>query len=69
MCYGSLHWLFSLTCLSVPYNALIIANEQMKAFAYISIVEAVLKLAVVGLLIIIPLDKLWLYALFMVVVA
>lgn len=60
---------FFINLLSVPYNALIIANEQMKAFAYISIVEAVLKLAVVGLLIIIPLDKLWLYALFMVVVA
>lgn len=31
---------------SVPFNATIIANEQMKAFAYISILEALLKLSV-----------------------
>mgnify|MGYP006978900139 CR=1 FL=1 len=29
---------------SVPYNALIIAEEKMSAFAYISIAEASLKL-------------------------
>ena len=34
---------FFINLLSVPYNALIIAHEQMKAFAYISIVEVVLK--------------------------
>lgn len=60
---------FFINLLSVPYNALIIAHEQMKAFAYISIVEAVLKLAVAFLLIIAPIDKLWLYALSMVIVA
>ena len=31
--------------LSAPYNALIIAHEQMKAFAYISIFEAVSRLS------------------------
>lgn len=35
---------------SVPFNATIIANEQMKAFAYISILEALLKLSVALLL-------------------
>lgn len=60
---------FFINLLSVPYNALIIAHEQMKAFAYIGIVEVVLKLGVAYLLIISPLDKLWLYALSMVVVA
>ena len=60
---------FFINLLSIPYNALIIAHEQMKAFAYISIVEVILKLAVAYLLIIAPLDKLWLYALSMVVVA
>ena len=60
---------FFINLLSVPYNALIIAHEQMKAFAYISIVEVVLKLVVAYLLIVAPLDKLWLYALSMVLVS
>lgn len=60
---------FFISLLSVPYNALIIAHEQMKAFAYISIVEVVFKLLVAYLLIVAPLDKLWLYALSMVVVS
>ena len=60
---------FFINLLSIPYNALIIAHEQMKAFAYISIVEVVLKLIVAYLLVISPVDKLWLYALSMVVVA
>ena len=60
---------FFINLLSVPYNALIIAHEQMKAFAYISIVEAVLKLLVAYLLIVSPLDKLLLYAFCMVIVS
>ena len=60
---------FFINLLSVPYNALIIAHEQMKAFAYISIVEVILKLVVAYLLIVAPLDKLWLYALSMVAVS
>lgn len=60
---------FFINLLSVPYNALIIAHEQMKAFAYISIIEVVLKLLVAYLLLISPVDKLWLYALSMVLVA
>lgn len=51
---------FSIT--QVPYNACIIAHEQMSIFAYISIVEAVLKLAIVYLLLIGNVDKLVLYA-------
>lgn len=49
---------FLIGLLSVPYNALIIANEQMKAFAYISIVEVLLKLAAAVLLLFAPVDKL-----------
>ena len=48
--------------ISVPYNADIIAHERMSAFAYISILEAVLKLAVVYVLQISPYDKLVVYA-------
>ena len=35
------------TVIQIPYNALIIAHERMHIFAYISIVEAVLKLLIV----------------------
>lgn len=48
--------------LSVPYNAAIIAYEKMSAFAYISILEAVLNLTVVYLLVLFSCDKLILYA-------
>lgn len=47
---------------SVPYNADIIAHEKMSAFAYISILEVVLKLMVVYLLLVFDSDKLILYA-------
>lgn len=60
---------FFVNLLSVPYNALIIAHEQMKAFAYISIVEAVLKLLIAYLLLVASTDKLLLYALCMVLVS
>ena len=48
--------------ISVPYNATIIAHEKMAAFAYITIVDAVLKLLIVYLLIVIPFDKLIIYS-------
>ena len=48
--------------ISVPYNADIIAHEKMSAFAYISILEAILKLAIVYALVVSPADKLILYA-------
>ena len=56
-----------LTCavglISVPYNAVIIAHERMSAFAYISILEVSLKLVIVFLLVISPIDRLITYAL------
>lgn len=55
-----------LTCLiaiiSIPYNAEIIAHERMSAFAYISVLDVVLKLLIVYALVIIPFDKLIIYA-------
>ena len=48
--------------MSVPYNACIIAHEKMSAFSYISILEALLKLIIVYLLLVIPADKLIIYA-------
>ena len=43
---------FVINLISVPYNAAIIAHEKMSAFAYISILEAVGKLAIAFLFII-----------------
>lgn len=52
---------FGLT--QVPYGACIIAHEKMSIYAYVSIVDAVLKLLIVYLLGIGEIDKLKLYAL------
>lgn len=48
--------------ISIPYNALIISHEKMKAFAYISIFEASAKLLVAYCILISPFDKLIVYA-------
>lgn len=59
---------FLVSVISVPYNAAIIAYEKMSAFAYISIVEVLLKLGIVFLLLITPFDRLIFYALLMALV-
>ncbi len=53
---------FILNLIRVPYNSLIIAHEKMGVFAYLSIIEAVLKLLIVYILIVIDYDKLIIYA-------
>lgn len=63
---SALTFIFSI--MSVPYNADIIAHERMSAFAYISIVEAVLKLVIVFMLLAVPFDKLIVYAMLLAVV-
>ncbi|MDM1405493.1 oligosaccharide flippase family protein [Myroides marinus] len=52
---------FLLNIVQVPYNALIIARERMNIYAYVSILEAVLKLGIVFLLVLGE-DKLILYS-------
>ncbi len=52
---------FCINLVSVPYNACIIAHEHMKAFAYISILDALLKLIVCFCIFISPIDKLIFY--------
>ena len=51
---------FSLT--QVPYNAAIIAHENMKVYAWVGIVEVICKLVIVYLLVLSPFDKLVFYA-------
>ena len=53
---------------SVPYNAAIIAHEKMSAFAYISIVDVVLRLIIVYLLLVFSFDKLILYSILVLAV-
>ena len=60
---------FAINLISVPYNAGIIAHERMSAFAYISILEAIGKLAIAFLIVISPMDKLIFYAILMCAVA
>ncbi len=54
--------------MSAPYNAEIVAHEKMSAFAYISIVEVTLKLLIVFLLTLSPIDRLIMYALLLLLV-
>lgn len=54
--------------MSIPYNADIVAHEKMSVFAYISIIDVVLKLLIVYLLILSPFDKLIAYAVLLLVV-
>ena len=58
-------WLFQFTMIStcttvmsIPYNAMVIAQERMNVYAYLSILDVVLKLIVVYLLVLSPYDKL-----------
>ncbi len=51
--------------LSTPYNALIVAHEKMGAFAWMTIFDAVSKLAIVLVLFYAKYDRLILYALFL----
>lgn len=53
----------SVNLLSVPYNALVIAHERMSFFAYISVIEAVGKLAISLLIAKCQGDRLIFYAL------
>lgn len=57
-----------LSVLSIPYNSAIIAHEKMSAFAYITILDVIFRLIIVYLLVIIPYDKLIVYAILLFIV-
>ena len=66
---GAAFWVLQLSLLtfvanllSVPYNAAIIAHEKMDAFAYIGILEGLLKLLIAYLVAVSPIDRLVFYA-------
>jgi O-antigen/teichoic acid export membrane protein len=56
---------FMFTILTTPYMAVIIAHEDMNIYAYVSILEAVLKLVIVFILEYVKLDKLKVYGILM----
>ena len=58
-----------LSIIQVPYNALIIAHERMNVYAYVSIVEVLLKLLIVFLLVLFGSDKLITYSILTFIVA
>lgn len=60
---------FAINLISVPYNATIIAHERMAAFAYISIFEAMMKLVIAYLIMVVDADKLISYAVMMFIMA
>lgn len=60
---------FFVNVICVPYNALITAHEKMDAFAYIGILDGVLRLVIVFMLYIIPFDKLIVYSILTVCVS
>jgi O-antigen/teichoic acid export membrane protein len=59
---------FMVSIIQVPYNATIIAHERMNVYAYVSILEVLLKLLIVFMLTWITYDKLKLYAILNLVV-
>ena len=58
-----------ISIISVPYDSLIVAHERMGAFAFISIVETILKLVIVYILTILTWDKLIVYGFLLTCVA
>lgn len=60
---------FTLTVISVPYNACIVAHERMNMFAIVSILETVLKLVAVLIIPLFRFDKLIVYAVALVMVS
>ncbi|WP_314664356.1 MATE family efflux transporter [Prevotella aurantiaca] len=51
-----------LTFIQIPYNAAIIAHEKISVFAYIGILDTLLKLLICFLIVVLPIDKLVAYA-------
>lgn len=60
---------FFINLISIPYNALIVAHEHMKAYAYIAVFEAIMKLLVSFAIVVSPIDKLITYSFLTVLAA
>lgn len=58
-----------ISLMNIPFNSAIVAHEKMSAFAYMTIVDAILKLAICYAIYVSPIDKLITYAILGVVVS
>lgn len=74
--YTAARWVFQFSIITflssliaIPFKSLITAKEKMKVYAYCSIIEAALKLAICYLLDRSPIDKLIFYALLLMLVS
>ncbi len=70
------NWIYQFSILSciatiirAPYNAAIIAYEKMSFYSYTGIIEAILKLLIVFILLLLPWDKLFVYGFLVLIVA
>lgn len=61
LCYQFCLFTSLVSVVSVPYNSMIMGQERMTVYAYISIIEVVLKLLIVFFLTYLPYDKLIMY--------
>ena len=59
----------AVSLVSVPYNSSIVSHEKMNIYAYMSILNAVLKLAIVFALYVSPVDKLKTYSVLLLIVS
>lgn len=59
----------AITMLTVPYDALIIANERFGAYAVITIIDSVLRMGIVFLLVLSPFSKVVFYSILILIVS
>lgn len=60
---------FCFSLLSIPYNAEVIAHEHLKTYAYVGVIENVLRLVVAYAIYVSPMDRLVFYSLLMMLLA
>lgn len=57
-----------LSIMTMPYNALVIAHEHMSIYAYLGVIDAILKLLICYAISMSPIDKLVFYALLVLII-
>lgn len=70
------NWVYQCSIVSIvfnitqtPYSAVILAREKMRVYAYFEILNSISKLGIIALLVLLPGDKLIIYAILVAVVA
>lgn len=70
------NWVYQCSIISIvfsitqtPYSAVILAREKMSVYAYFEIINSILKLGIIALLVLLPGDKLIIYAIIVAALA